>query len=776
MIDLGSRRQRPLLIDWHSCQNGGDGKRNPRYLGLTSKHGPTIRAESYQRGENEAWKNRGEVRRKRKVSGCGMNNQERSGEPGGTPSRNGKSPGHPAAISAAPLNTSPLAEARETARRFIAAVSGVSLGSLHDDLLVASKTWGRLEWNAVILAVLESLEDPDPQTRLGAATFLFLTHHSTDRAVKAIVRVLNEDEYDVRVRALSLLVMLERIPKGLVSTLAKLLRSDDQVIRVAAAATLRDQPETFVILRDALYAENPGVVLIAASALGRSGKWVDHAVEALLRLLRNADSPDARVGIICHLSVMKQKAQATGPVLFDMLADPDLEPQVRKTILLALGEMGLGEEARNALLSAVRSGEPTAVCLAILSLRDMGAISDEVIQVLIGMLRSPSIDDRGGAVWMLGVLGPHAASAIPALVELLLSEPNAELCQEVAGVLPKIVPSISGDDGEIVGQSVTKLLTGATEEPRLERIRAYVTVIASFGKTAIPALIDLVERADRNAGIAVACLGLIGEDAAVVVAERLLTSTAKQVRELGAAALAEMGPHAAAAIPALIRLLEQGEEVVLSDVLRALRSIGPEAHEAAHALVSLVLEGNAFVSAWAGSALLAIGPGAAKTIYQAIPRADDEGKTRLKAILDQAGEPYSERDGIEVVRDEALRIIDCLRTFQEIGKLCKDRGTDTFTFTEMEKQLGIKNSTLQDQLDGVSEFFRDYFVRFEGAGGLHKDIEPGHPSCKIFDRGKGKKPSICQALGWRAWELTDDFLKKRDEMNLARRRKARNKA
>ncbi len=286
-----------------------------------------------------------------------MGNSGRLRDTGSPLSRNGETPDQTTAQSGGAVQSSSFEEAREIAQKYIAIFSSTTLDSMHATLLEAAMGSGHLEGNAVTLALLERLEDSDPLTRLAAASSLFATRRETEQAAAVFVRILEEADYELRVRALATLGLLDQTPKTLKPTLSNLLDDDDQVLRVAAAAALRDQPKNFTILRDALYAENPGVVMMAASALGRSGKWVGHAVQALLRLLESADSAAARAGIVCHLAVMKEQAREAGPVFFRMLADPYTEPEVRKSILLALGDMGLGEEAKIFLLNAVRTGD-----------------------------------------------------------------------------------------------------------------------------------------------------------------------------------------------------------------------------------------------------------------------------------------------------------------------------------------------------------------------------------------------------------------------------------
>jgi hypothetical protein len=129
--------------------------------------------------------------------------------------------------------------------------------------------------------------------------------------------------------------------------------------------------------------------------------------------------------------------------------------------------------------------------------------------------------------------------------------------------------------------------------------------------------------------------------------------------------------------------------------------------------------------------------------------------------------------GIEVMGDEAVRLIEALDTFRRIGQICQERGNGRFTFTEMQRKLGLGDSTIQNHIDYIIILFHNYFNRFHGIV-IAEDTDRGASTeQKLFDRGQGKKPAICDPLGWRAWELTCRFLERREQTIAERRRAAR---
>lgn len=657
------------------------------------------------------------------------------------------------------------AEPRKAAREYVDAIINPSAESAYAKLIDAGVSLKHIADEAVVVALIELLNDPDAMIRLGAASGLLFAHRSNDKAVSVFISMLTENNPSLQYRALALLGVLDRLPEPLKPTLIGLLKDDSRQVRVSAAAVLRERPESFRELRAALIADDPYLVMTAASALVRAGKRVDDAVRVLVHRLKTADSAEVRYGIVCTLSSMKERGKAAGPVLWDLLMGLSKdESDMRRAILFALGSFGLGDAVRTALAEAIRPGQSDSatVCMAALSLKELGEIPDDVIQALVRLLESPDDDDREYAAWTLGEMKSKAAKAIPQLVDLFLKEDDVKRCQLLANIIGSMGLSLASDNPTFNEDAVAALIARAKTERNLGMIRIISAVIAVFDESAIPALIDLARSDDVDSRIAVAAFSHMGEAAALAVTGTLLTDNDAQVREIGATILAEMGPNAGPAIPTLVGLLETADEDILPDVLRALRSLGAEAREAAIPLIGILLGENPFLSGWAASTLLAIGPAASKALRAALAGTGDEGRRRLQAVLDQAGEPSSEPGGIEVIRDEALQIKKQLETFHRVGEICKSRQNDQFTFIEMADAIGRSKSSIQDHFDRVSKFFRYYFTKFEGKVGLLDDEESGENSRKIFDRRKGKKPTICRPLGWRSWELTDRLLRKQD--------------
>jgi hypothetical protein len=223
-------------------------------------------------------------------------------------------------------------------------------------------------------------------------------------------------------------------------------------------------------------------------------------------------------------------------------------------------------------------------------------------------------------------------------------------------------------------------------------------------------------------------------------------------------ALKGIGPAAKDAIPSLIRIIERGVKVDYRDeklpylAIEALRKMGPAAKDAIPVLKEVMRNPNRY-----GNPVMGTGGLAATTLKRI-------------AILSRIAKASPPMEGIEVMEDKALRIKEPLETFRRIGEICTERNDDRFSFREMERQISVPDTTIQDYMTLVSDFFREYFRKFEGVALAADDDKKASEDRKLFDRpGSGKKPGICRPWGWKAWELTCLFLKRRDDLEAAKR-------
>ncbi|MGO8749112.1 MAG: HEAT repeat domain-containing protein [Thermoguttaceae bacterium] len=223
-------------------------------------------------------------------------------------------------------------------------------------------------------------------------------------------------------------------------------------------------------------------------------------------------------------------------------------------------------------------------------LGEKGEATPEVFAKLSEGLKSNSALVRAHAAHALGALGSAAKPAAPQLVALV-TDPDQTVRREVVRAMAKIRP---GPDVSI--PLLTKALDDADPAVRLNAL----ATIAELGKPVVPFLIRLLK--DESAG-KYACL-----------------------------ALADLGPDAAEAVPALIEKLKAEKlPVFRRDVIFALGQIGPAAGPAAPALVEALDDPSTAVRLTAAYALGLIGP-QAKAAVPGLEKQSDAPDAVLKIV------------------------------------------------------------------------------------------------------------------------------------------------
>ena len=654
------------------------------------------------------------------------------------------------------------AEVRQIARRLVSEIIYPTAESGHGYSSDLQAAIVRCNKHVVCLAIRELLNNPDEIVVLGAAVALLEFDGPDGPHVQKIVVLLRSKDESIRFRTAFRVAFFDTLPPGVIKELTCLMGGVDSRVRVAAAAALSHLPASFRILQRALYGDER-FKLLAASALARSGKLTGETLQKLVSELEN--SPEIRYAIICLLIGNRVKPLAAEPILERLLIDPASEPRLVHAALHLLMEIQSGESFRVTMMAAFHSDDSESQLLAVRHLEKASDLLGHAVDLFESQLTSPSIEERSTAVLALRHIGPPAASGIPRLLELLLDAENETIHELVADSIATIGISSLLDRSDFVEYAVPALIAEARKARNLEPFRRLTAILARFRESAIPPLLEMIRTKDLDAKIALAALVEMGEIAAAEVINSLLSDEDPEIREVAMTILSHMGPNARPAIPKLIDMLVFGPIDIRPDLLRTIKALGPEAKDAVPALVDILLDRDLILSAWADSALLSIGPIAADLLREAYIRLDIAGAARLQLIMDKLGVPTSEAAGLDVIRDEALKISKKLRTFQLFGALCKDRKDNVFSFSEAEDQFGIPRSTAQLHIKEISIFFKNYFLRFEkNVIDIADDDDATAPeSRKLFKRPTSKPCTICEPLGWQAWELTNRFLNKYDE-------------
>jgi HEAT repeat protein len=633
-----------------------------------------------------------------------------------------------------------------------------------------------LQWTLV-----ELLNDEDMDVRLSAALMLLEMGHELCKAEQTLLDELGANDAKTRFGTAIRLSTATRVPDSVYSALLTLFKSKNWFCRVAAAAVLGDHtPETLTVLTQALRGGDPAVVAdaiadwtrgevitdraeledarsymtemlrdIAATALGRRGIRCREAVDALVQGLERGTS-DVKFRNICLLLRMGPQARDALPALSKLLEKRQTDGNLRQAAAGAIAHIAGSTAAVKALvrpmLRALKSGDWALACVIVSHLSRLASSGELPRAAIIAMARQLGNADpmaRAMAASSLGKFGAAAAEFIPSLLDR------------------------------------------ARTEQVYDVRKSMIEALVSIGPPSISFLVEaFVEQDVRLTPLVGECLARLGAAAADQLASVMLSHPNAFVRSTVANYLRLLGPDAAPAVPVARRLLKEGDEQSRYDGAKALGAIGPAAASAAPELVEALLDPNPDISSCAADALVTIGPLAIATLEERLREADEIGQEKLRTVLGRI-QPAAmtallkprEPEGIEVMRDEALLIIEGLEYFETIGHYCRDRGVSVFSFKTMVAKVITSETegTLKNRINEVSEFFHRYFEVFEGSPLLGDTNPNGDANRKIFDRQARVRPAICDPWGWRAWRLTCQFLERQRQEREAALRRANRK-
>lgn len=229
---------------------------------------------------------------------------------------------------------------------------------------------------------------------------------------------------------------------------------------------------------------------------------------------------------------------------------------------------------------------------AILAVQGKGQPSAEEMQRLTAELKNPSPLVRTHAAQALGHLGAAAKSAVPALVPLV-ADPDPRVRRAASRAVLTIRPGPA-----VTLPLVKKLLADADPTVRMTILHT----LADLGKPALPGLIAALQD-DEAAKYACLVLAEIGPDAADAIpalAERLKIEQRPEVRQQIVMALGAIG--SAAAVPTLSAELTDRRETTRVAAAFGLGRIGPAAKTADAELTKAMTHDDPVlraVSAWA---------------------------------------------------------------------------------------------------------------------------------------------------------------------------------
>jgi HEAT repeat protein len=348
--------------------------------------------------------------------------------------------------------------------------------------------------------------------------------------------------------------------------------------------------------------EDPAVCAVAARSLGHAGRSAVDAVPALIKALQHKEG-QVRREAVQSVGAIGAAAQAAMPALIEILNDDQGENRIlaseamayvapgnsqavsalaaiaggsdvgfRRQAIAALGRIGpKAVAAIPALAEALRSADPMLRVEAALSLAHVGIVdaaspprsvlgdtlSDEVLSLLLDLVRERNHPSRTRAMEALEQAGFHGESAVAVLTRALWDEGAARI--KAAEALGRMGP---------LAKSAIPGLSELLKRPEpAARIQAALALwrIDRQAEQAVPVLVsELKCRTARGQTRVLLVPGRFG-----VISSMPPEPPCRQAAE----ALGVMGSAARAAVPALRQALMEPDEAVRSAAAEALKKI-----------------------------------------------------------------------------------------------------------------------------------------------------------------------------------------------------------
>ena len=259
----------------------------------------------------------------------------------------------------------------------------------------------------------------------------------------------------------------------------------------------------------------------------------------------------------------------------------------------------------------------------------MGPWAAPAVPALIEAMQDEDWANRCNVIEVLGEVGPEAAAATPALVKTLQNDEHHLVRSHAAEALGKIggteaVPVLmsvleKGDDsvrsdaaralGRIGDSRAVPALIAALDDGDESANYDIVSALRALGhkaKAAVPALVRLVENDKANGWIAAQALGAVDADGiGTPVLIEALGNADFQTRRSAAIGLGRIGRKAGAAERALHERLQDGDPRVRIAAAGALWSVSGKADAPVRVLRSVLQAPEEWPTTWAAADALA---------------------------------------------------------------------------------------------------------------------------------------------------------------------------
>lgn len=374
-------------------------------------------------------------------------------------------------------------------------------------------------------------------------------------------------------------------------------------------------------LIEALKADDTGMRLGAAKALGGMGAGSRDAIPALIENLGHSDE-DLRGEVIEALALIGKDAV---PPLTESLKWPD--PRLRSGSSRALGVIGTAATtAGPALLAQLQVEKEIAVRAAILgALARVGLPQDKVVTLLIVAFRDANPEIRSAALNAMLRIRPAEKVVVPALAALL-AEPQPDLAERAATALGRFGPEAR--------TAVPALVTGVARKQPVSP--AYAAALTEIGGPAVPELLKQIENVapsslNREHWVVKVLVGIGG--GGIPELTKALESPVAPVRVVALGTLNELGEQAREVRPAILKLTADADPFVRATALSALVSTGGETGATLKKIEAAMRDSVPVVRLSAVTAAGTMGPDAKGLAPQVATLLDDpDSSVRIGAI------------------------------------------------------------------------------------------------------------------------------------------------
>jgi HEAT repeat protein len=459
-----------------------------------------------------------------------------------------------------------------------------------------------------VAELLKALEGKDAQAVIDAEDGLGDLGGGAAEAVSALAAKLGDKNADVRWHACRSLGAIGAKSESAVPALTKALSDSDARVRMHAA-----------------------------HALGCVGKAAMPALEPLIATAFDKE-PQVRRLALQALRAIEPPADVALPVWLKTLESS--EPEVAATAVQAIAEQGAKAVPKIRELLKVKA----AAYWACLIIAEMGPEAAEAVPELTEAVKHESPEVRLEALLALGEIGKKSEPATAAILQVLAEDKFPHVRVAAAYAIASIQPAnaeakkaleAAQQDKDFLLQlmsswALTKLDAGnkeyATKAVDLaiaalgssdESIRsAGARVLTEMPPTDRPIVGEHLMKALQQDGGAALMDNLVEATAALGpgVVEKILPSLERpEIRKFALRVFANLGPGAAAAVPALIKAIESPAETPADlefkrEAQFVLGQIGPSAKAAVPALVRALASDHEEIRGSAAFSLGKIGP------------------------------------------------------------------------------------------------------------------------------------------------------------------------